>query len=271
MQGFAPADALPKKSKLGHFRQQAGSPALPEPASASASAGSLHARGQSLTLPGFAAVPNSEEQAVPTAAVPDVAAALAVSRAAGSEERLGPGVASAAAWQAELVPQESSTAGNDQVNTVLSCLPGPLYLTLIGYLTLANQTVEATAYAWTHMRIGLLEPCNKADALWVTSVTCWAFGSVLLGMRLTCLCSALHRLLVQHISHNQKMDSGLQENPAHSPKTGWSLSLGREVANHCPSSDCDWCAAQAVCSAQHKQVSLPPRKAQPTAQQVAEA
>ncbi|KAA6420792.1 MAG: hypothetical protein FRX49_09181 [Trebouxia sp. A1-2] len=60
-------------------------------------------------------VNDSAEQAVPTAAVPELAAALPVSRAASSEQRLGLDVACAAAGQAELVPQKISATGDDQL------------------------------------------------------------------------------------------------------------------------------------------------------------
>ncbi len=135
-------DTLAGNSKLGHFWQQAGSPALPDPASASASAagGGLHAKRQTLsaltpsgsaaaTVPVSRLVHGFGELAVPTAAVPDLAAALAVSKAAGGEQQFGLGVACAATG---LVPQESNTTEDDQVSSLFSCLLSPLYLTQIG-------------------------------------------------------------------------------------------------------------------------------------------
>ena len=104
---------------------------------------------------------DSAQQAIPTAAVPDLAAALPVSRATSSEQRLGLDVACAAAGQAELVPQKISTTGDDQVTTVLSCLLSPLHLTQFGSVDICHTDsrsnclcIDTNVYAY---------PCNQVD------------------------------------------------------------------------------------------------------------
>ena len=105
-------------------------------------------------------VNDSAEQAVPTAAVPELAAALPVSRAASSEQRLGLDVACAAAGQAELVPQKISATGDDQVTTVLYCLLGSLHLTQFGSVDICHRQLKQLLVHTMRVLRDTAEPCR---------------------------------------------------------------------------------------------------------------